>query len=162
PLNDRFPVDVSRTTYYGLVSDYDDVEGDRVMARLEHDITDNFTITNQTVWDRASRDSRYVLPTAVNAPLTTATTQLQYYDRVNEMFRNQPNVAGTFMPGPFGHTISTGVEYTRETSDANSLAAITNPPGGAGAVIADLFDPDPSRAGPIAGVPAGTNSVDID
>ncbi len=162
PLHDRFNVNTSRTNYYGLVSDYDDVEGDRVMARLEHDISKDFTITNQTVWDRSSRDSRYVIPTGVNAGLTTATTQLQYYDRVNEIFSNQTNLAGTFVTGAFKHTITTGVEYTRETSDANSLPTITNPPGGAGAIVADLFDPDPRRTGPIPGVSQGSNSVDIE
>jgi len=153
---------VARDTFYGLATDFDDVQGDRVMARLEHDLTDNFTITNQTVWDRSSREARYVIPTGINAANTTATTQLQYYDRVNEMWSNQTNLAGTFVAGGFRHTISTGVEFTREQSDADRYGAITNPPGAPGAIVADLFEPDPYRAGAIPGVPAQTNGIEID
>jgi catecholate siderophore receptor len=149
----------SRDNFYGLKSDYDDVVGDRVLARVEHDISDNFTITNQTTWDRADRDARYTIPTGINTAATLATTQLQYYDRINEAWSNQTNLAGTFVAGGFKHTITTGVDYTRETSDANRFGTITNPGGGGGT---SLFDPNPDRFnGPYLD-PVATNSVDIE
>ena len=147
----------SRDTFYGLDSDFDDVQGDRVMARIEHDINDNFTITNQSVWERATRDSRYTVPTGINAAATRATTQLQYYGRVGESFSNQTNLAGTFVAGGFKHTISTGVEYTNETSDADRFGTLNNPGG-----QPDLFNPNPDRYnGPFA-KPTSTNSVEIE
>ncbi|MCC7252711.1 TonB-dependent receptor [Hyphomicrobium sp.] len=141
-----------RDNFYGLKSDYDDVYGDRVMARIEHDISDNFTITNQTVWDHAERDSRFTVPTGFTKPSTVG-TQRQYYDRTNEIWSNQTNLAGTFVAGGFKHTISTGVEFTRETSDANRF--------GTQNTNTDIFDPNPSR--PI-GAPLAVsqvNSVEI-
>jgi catecholate siderophore receptor len=148
----------SRDNFYGLDTDYDDVVGDRVVARFEHDISDSFTITNQTTWERADREARYTIPTGINGAATTATTQLQYYDRVNEAWSNQTNLAGTFVVGGFRNTISTGIEYTREQSDALRFGTLTNPGGSP----TDLFDPDPDRFnGPFAD-PTATNSVDIE
>lgn len=147
----------SRDNFYGLRSDYDDVVGDRVLARFEHDISDNFTITNQTVWERGDREARYVIPTGINAAATTATTQLQYYDRVNETWSNQTNLAGTFVAGGFRHTISTGIEYTNERSDANRYPTLSNPGG-----QTDLFDPNPDRySGPWHN-PTQRNGVEIE
>ncbi len=146
----------ARDNFYGLRSDYDDVAGDRVTARFEHDLSDNFTVSNQTVWDRASRDARYTIPTgiAVGAPVQ-ATTERQFYDRVNETWSNQTNLAGTFVAGGFKHTISTGVEYTNERSDANQFGAQN--PGNT-----NVFDPDPDRYNAPSLDPNGRNGVEIE
>lgn len=142
-----------RDNFYGLRSDYDDVQGDRVMARLEYDLSDSFTITNQTVWDRAERDSRFTVPTGFTAP-STAGTQRQSYDRVNEIWSNQTNLAGTFVTGAFKHTISTGIELTRETSDANRF--------GTQNTNTNIFDPNPDRAIAAPLAPSQVNSIEID
>ena len=151
---------VDRDTFYGLSSDYDDVQGDRVMARLEHDISDNFTVTNQTVWERADRESRYTIPYGYIAPTVPfpdgrARTDRQYYDRVNETFSNQTNLAGTFVAGGFKHTISTGIEFTRETSGALRF------PNAGQTSNADLYNPDPNRPFPDFVDPTQRNSVEI-
>lgn len=146
-----------RDTFYGLRSDFDDVVGDRVLARFEHDISRDFTISNQTVWERVDRDARYTIPFGYEPTTNQVTTQLQYYDRVNEAWSNQTNLAGTFIAGGFRHTISTGVEYTREWSDANRFGTLSNPGG-----PVSVFDPDPDRySGPWAN-PTQRNSVDIE
>lgn len=145
----------SRDNFYGLTSDHDDVVGDRVMARVEHDISDNFTVTNQTVWERASRDARYTLPTGYLAGSQQVSTQRQYYDRINETWSNQTNLAGTFVAGGFRHTISTGVEYTNESSDANRF-------GTQNAGNTDLFNPDPTRFNDPPLAPTQTNAVEIE
>lgn len=151
---------VQRDTFYGLATDYDDVEGDRVMARLEHDISDNFTVTNQTTWERADREARYTIPYGYIAPTVPfpdgqARTDRQYYDRVNETFSNQTNLAGTFVTGAFRHTVSTGVEFTRETSDA-----LRYPTAGQTGNT-DLYNPDPYRSFPGFVDPTERSSVEI-
>lgn len=146
-----------REKFYGLASDFDDVTTDRVLARFEHDISDNFTISNQTVWDRADRNARYVIPTGISNPTYQfATSQLNAYQRENESFSNQTNLAGTIIAGGVKHTISAGFEYTREMSDANRFGTQDNPGG-----VTSLFQPNPLRYnGPW--LPATqTNSVDI-
>ena len=146
----------SRDSFYGLKSDYDDLVGDRVMARFEHDLSSNFTLTNQTVWDRVDREARYTVPTGIAVgPPVQATSQRQFYDRVNELWSNQTNLAGTFVASGFKHTISTGVEYTNERSGANQFA--TQNPGNT-----SLFDPNPDRYNAASPAPDGRNDVEID
>ncbi len=143
-----------RDNFYGLASDRDEVQGDRVMARFEYDLSNNFTVTNQTVWDRAERYAQYTVPTGFTAP-STVTTSRQFYDRLNETFSNQTNLAGTFVAGGVKHTISTGVEYTRETSDANRFN--TQNPGNT-----DIFNPNPNRYNAAPLNPTQVNAIEID
>jgi catecholate siderophore receptor len=151
----------SRDNFYGLASDFDDVTGDSVMARVEHDLSDNFTISNQTNWVQADRSARYTIPFGYDAATTTVDTRRQYYDRSNEIFSNQTNLAGTFIAGGFRHTISTGVEYTRETSDANRFGSDGS--GDVGDPLdTDVFNPDPNRFNGPSLAPSQVNAVDIE
>lgn len=145
----------SRDNFYGLRSDYDEVQGDRVLARFEHDLSSSFTLSNQTVWERAERDARYTIPFGYNTGPQTVTGQRQYYDRVNESWSNQTNLAGTFVAGGLKHTISTGIEYTSERSDANQFG--TQNPGNT-----SVLDPDPDRYNAPSLAPNGRNGVEIE
>jgi catecholate siderophore receptor len=145
----------ARDNFYGLRSDFDEVQGDRVLARFEHDLSDNFTLSNQTVWERSDRSARYTIPFGYTPATQQVTGQRQYYDRVNEIWSNQTNLAGMFFAGGFKHTISTGVEYTHEKS--NALQYGTQNPGNT-----SVFDPDPDRfSGPPLD-PNGRNGVTIE
>ena len=146
-----------RDNFYGLASDFDDVTTDRVLARFEHDISDNFTISNQTVWDRADRNAQYVIPTGVSNPTYQfATSPLNAYQRENESFSNQTNLAGTIIAGGVKHAIAAGFEYTREMSDANRFGTLDNPGG-----TTSLLAPNPLRYGGPGLLPTQINSVDI-
>jgi catecholate siderophore receptor len=146
---------VNRENYYGLATDFDDVTTDTVMARLEYDISPNFTITNQTRWSQADREARSVLPFGV-AGTTVQTRQVDYI-RDNESISNLTNLAGTFVAGGFRHTISTGVEFVRETSDAPRRGEINN-----AGQYTDIFNPDPYRNPGIPFVPTERSGIDID
>lgn len=160
----------SRDNFYGLASDFDDVEGDRVMARFEHDLSSGVTITNQTVWERADRVARYTIPTGYEGtavPAQHVPTQVQFYDRVNESFSNQTNLAARFSTGAFSHTVSAGIEVTRETSDANRFGTISCTGGTPTAIVnanlcADAFNPNPYRRPGDPLNPTQVNSVEID
>ena len=103
-----------RDTAFGMSSDFDDVTADAVMARFEHDLSDSVTITNQTRWAKVDREAEYRIPGQGDQLPVQA---LNYYDRQNETFTNQTNLAARFSTGPFRHTLSTGVEYSHEESD---------------------------------------------
>lgn len=126
-----------RDNFYGLTSDFDDVQSDSVLAKFEHDISDNFTISNITRWTEASRESRFTIPTGINAAYEATSTRASY-DRVNTSIANLTNLSGTFVSGGGRHTISTGVEYTHEESDSNRFGTQNAGP-------TDLFNPDPGR-----------------
>ncbi|HYD15049.1 MAG TPA: TonB-dependent receptor, partial [Hyphomicrobium sp.] len=145
----------SRDNFYGLTSDFDDVESDSVMAKLEHDISDNFTISNVTRWNESSRYSRFTVPTGFTPATEEVTTQRQSYDRVNRSIANLTNLAGTFVAGGFRHTISTGVEYTHEESDSNRFGTQNAGP-------TDIFNPDPGRFDDPFLAPTERAGVEID
>lgn len=145
---------VDRDKFYGLKSDYDDTTSDAFLARFEHDLSDAVTLSNQTRWARVDRDSRYTVPFQyLGNGLVRSDTQ--FYDRVNTSLSNQTNLAMQFATGSLQHNLSTGLELTREKSEAATYAEIN--PGNT-----SVFDPDYNRAGPAAEVPAERNQVDID
>lgn len=98
-----------RDTFYGGLDDFDDTKSDALLARIEYDINDSITISNQTRWSNVHRESAYQLPPA-------ATTYR--YDRENETFTNQSNLSAEFYTGTFKHNLSAGLEFSRETADS--------------------------------------------
>lgn len=154
-LYDRVAANASRDTFYGLASDFDETESDAVIGRIEYDISDAVTVNNQTRWARVDRDARYTMPSNYDPVTQLVSTSTQFYDRVNTTVTNLTNVSARFATGSVGHSLSAGVELTREESDSgrtpNSNPGDTN-----------IFDPDPYRAGGVAPMPTQRNSVTVD
>ena len=144
---------VDRDNFYGLASDVDDVDSDAVLFRVEYDVAPNITISNQTRWAQVDRFARYTIPFGFTAP-DTVTGQTQFYSRENETFTNLTNLRASFNTGAVAHTLSAGVEFTRERSDALRAGTVNNP--------VDLFNPDPNRVPGPAFNPTQLNEVDID
>lgn len=105
---------VSRDHFFGLPTDYDDVNANSFIARFEHDLSDSVTVTNQTRWSEVDRKAQYHVAGDGGAPVG----DLNFYDRNNETLTNQTNLAARFYTGQFRHTVSTGVEFSREESFA--------------------------------------------
>lgn len=128
-----------RDLFYGLASDYDDVRADALMARIEHRLTPHSTISNQLRWSRNQRDARYTLPTGYDPVTGMVPTQTQFYDRDLTTLSNHTNFTSRLQTGSLRHTLSAGVELTREESKANRYGTINagNVPVGA---------PDPHRS----------------
>lgn len=127
-----------RDLFYGLRSDFDHTDADAVVGRLEYDISKTTTISNQTRWSQVDRNARYTLPTGYDPVTGLVPTQTQYYDRLTSNLSNQTNLTTEFATGAFHHRLSTGVEVTRETSDAYRFGTQD-----AGAV--PIFNPNPGR-----------------
>ncbi len=130
----------SRDNFYGLRSDFDDVEADSAIARFEYDLAPNVTISNQTRWSRVDRTSRYGLPFGYNTATQVVTVQHQAYDRVNTSLTNLTNLSAEFFTGTFKHNVSAGIELSREESDAWRF--------GTANTTTNIFDPNPGRPGP--------------
>jgi catecholate siderophore receptor len=102
-----------RDTFYGERTDFDDVNSDSVLARFEYDLAPGLTISNQTRWADINREARYHFASSGNIP-----GNIGYYDRTNKSLNNQTNLMAKFDTGGIKHTVSTGVEFAREESDA--------------------------------------------
>ncbi|MGE8498760.1 MAG: TonB-dependent receptor [Pseudomonas sp.] len=144
-----------RDAFYGLTSDYDDTTVDSLLARFEHDLSDGVTISNQTRWARVDRDARFTVPTGYTTATRMVTTQTQFYDRVNTSLSNLTNLSATFQAGSVKHTIATGLELTREESEADRF-------GTANRTSTSVFNPNEDRDGPINLPLTETNDVKVD
>lgn len=90
---------------------YDDTTSDAVLARFEYDIVPGVTISNQTRWAGVDRDADFLI-------IVNENNNRFLYDRSNDTLSNQTNLRAKFNTGPFKHTLSTGVDLSREESDA--------------------------------------------
>lgn len=98
---------------------YDDTKSDALLARFEYDATDWLTISNQTRWSRVDRDANYFFAGQAAAYLL---------DRVNNTLTNQTNLTAEFETGSFGHTLSAGLDLSKEKADVvrNNTASNTS------------------------------------
>lgn len=129
---------IEQDTFFGHVTDSDDATSHRYSARIEHDLTPDLLISNQSRYTDTDRSVLLTSPGTSPASYNAATGLLarsrQANDRENESFANLTNLIANFSTGIFDHSVSTGVEYIYErqfTTSYGSLAVpgtpITNP-----------------------------------
>ncbi len=144
----------ARDSFYGLRSDYDDVTSDVLLARLEYDFASNMTLSNQLRFARVERDARYTIPTSFTAATGVVGSQTQFYNRTNTSLSNLTNLSVHFDTGPVQHSLATGLELTRDQSDADRFGTTNS--------NTTLFNPDPDRNVAFNGTPTEYNKVNID
>lgn len=134
------PPHPSRDKFYGLSSDISRIKADSVLARFEYDVSDTFTLSNQLRYARVDHFAAFTIMNnnAFDPVTQNVATSRQYYDRLTTGLTNQTELAGTAIIGGFKHQISTGIELTRETSEALRRPSQGTDP-------TSIFDPDPDR-----------------
>ena len=129
---------VDTSNYYGQRSDHDDVDADMFTARVEHDIAPGVTLRNITRWGRTSQDlaltgvqgSTLITPNLANPAGWLLRTPSQGKIQRNEILANQTNVTADLDLGGLKHSISAGVEFSREEQDNQTMAAQVNASNG--------------------------------
>jgi len=145
------PVDVDRDNFYGLVNrDFDEAQADIGTLRLDHEFNDTFRFRNQTRYGRTTRNFIVTKP-EYTAGATTVTRNSRSRDSEDTILVNQSDLTSEFDTGFISHTLVTGVELSRETSENRSRGPNTgsSPP-------ADLFNPNPGD--PFSVVPTFTGA----
>lgn len=126
------PPAVDRSTYYGHNADFDDVTSEAVMARLEHDFSDNLRVSNQTRFSSNQREAVVTTPgTSINsyAPATGLLTRSrQGNKRDTDILSNLTNLGANLTTGKIEHSISAGAELTRENAYSPSFTSATLTP----------------------------------
>ncbi len=150
---------VSRDSFYGLRSDFDNTTSDVALARFEYDFSKTATISNQTRFARVDRNSFFTSPTAYNAGTGAVTTLTQGYGRVNTTLSNITNYSAEFYTGAFKHNLSMGLELTREESDAKRYAAAA---ATGQQTTTNIFNPNPNRVPTAFPYVTQTNAVKVD
>lgn len=144
-----------RDNFYGLASDFDDNDSLALLAKIEHDFGNGFTLGNVTRWSQTERKALYTVPSAFNAGTQLVTGQIQAYQRDNDGLANLTNLSGTFATGSITHTLSAGLELSRESSDALRYGTTNTP-------TTPVLAPDFRRVVAQFPTPTQSNEVDID
>jgi catecholate siderophore receptor len=121
-----FSPGVNPANYYGFANyDHEDVNGTAVTARIEHDFATGLKLANQSRYDGNTRAIEATSPQGnATTPIGDATLTHAIYDTRNAVISNQTNLTADFATGAAQHTLTSGLEFSRETSD-NPIWAVT-------------------------------------
>lgn len=133
------PVDVKQGIYYGWKDrDFQKQENQIGTIKLEHDLTENLTLSNTAVYSKSKNDYLWTQPDDSQGNIVNG----QVWRRVNtnltntDTFTDQLALTGKFNTGSLKHSFNTGVEYSKQDSDRGTNI-VTDPNtakiGGSGA-----------------------------
>ncbi len=125
------PAPVNRSNFYGFPDhDHFRTNVDIGTARVEHDFNDNFSIDNQLRYASYTRDLRVTEPLITGysgsqniVPASVPLSSILVHQHViglssrETTLDNQTDVTMRFDTGPLHHTVVTGIEVSRQTSD---------------------------------------------
>lgn len=137
---------VDQSIFFGLKNyDFEAVETKSGTLQLEHDFSDNLTARNVLRYLDSERSSAITAPRPPNR-------QLQRRDMQTENITNLTDVTIEFATGAIQHSVVTGLELTRETTEGRNSAQSTNQPQ-----IPDFFRPD-ANARPLGPMPINSGN----
>ncbi|OJU88719.1 MAG: ligand-gated channel protein, partial [Acinetobacter sp. 38-8] len=121
------PIDVQQGTYYGWKDrDFQKQENQVGTFKLEHDLTDNLTLSNTAVYTKSKNDYLWTNPDDSKGNFynkTTGALDGSVWRRTNSRvgdtdgFTDQLALTGKFDTGAFKHRFNTGVEYSDQKTD---------------------------------------------
>lgn len=121
------PPAVERSTFYGFESDYDEVASDVYTGRFEHDFSRELRVSNQLRFGTNERNAVVTAPgtsAGSYAPATGLLTRSrQGNKRDTEVLSNQTNLGAELRTGALVHSLSAGLELTREKSYSPSFTS---------------------------------------
>lgn len=127
------PVDVKQGIYYGLLSrDFQKQENQIGTLKLEHDLTDNLTLSNTAVYSSAKNDYLWTQPDDSKGNVLNDKVWRRINSRITDtnIFTNQLALTGKFNTGAFKHSFNIGAEYSDQKSDkGNYLTSYPGYPG---------------------------------
>lgn len=118
------PADVPRDRYFGFTDDDFDQDVDILNARLEHHLSENWTLRNQTQYGNYRVDASPTVLSVVGTPAPEASPESVILTR-NRRDReiddtslyNQTDLLGRFGSGRLHHNLAAGLELGRDTYD---------------------------------------------
>ncbi|MCT9977224.1 MULTISPECIES: TonB-dependent receptor [Acinetobacter] len=117
------PVDVKQGIYYGLHDrDFQKQENQIGTIKLEHDLTDNLTITNTAVYNKSTNDYLWTQPDDSKGNVLNDKVWRRINSRITDtdIFTDQLALTGKFNTGAIKHKFNVGAEYSDQKSDKGS------------------------------------------
>lgn len=124
---------VDQSNYYGIANqDFEAVTSGSVNLLVEHDVNDAVTVRNQTVFTSTERDALLTYFQNSTATMYDPTNGIVTPRRIhnqtaNDILSNQLNATATFDTGFIGHSLSGGLEASRETQSVPTWTAVNGP-----------------------------------
>lgn len=140
---------VNSSNFYGLATDYNKVNVDRLTLRVERDISPDVKLQNTTRYGRTSQNYLLTSFMGTTANLLTpgglsnlggwtlARSNPTVKDQVNTILTNQTYVTANVQTGDIKHTLMSGFELTQEKQDNNGYNFSGTLPA------ANLYNPNP-------------------
>ena len=137
------PPPVNYGNFYGLTGrDYEDTLTDTATAIADHSFSRGGSLRSLVRFGRTRRDSLITAPRfESNASTAVRRTDWKSRDQSDAILAHQTDLTSRFSTGRLRHTVVTGIEVARETSE-NWNRAELNP----AAPSTDLFSPNPGDA----------------
>ena len=131
---------VDQSNFYGSKGDYEDVNSFGITGRVEHDLTPDSRVQNQTRYAKTDRKAMttYIGSNAYTSPNVSARRIVN--ESENEIFSNQTNFTTKFDTGFLTHDLSTGLDATHESQYTPTYQTVL--PSGAVFPGASVLDPD--------------------
>jgi len=129
--------------YYGFANfDRERIANDNATVRIEHEFSARLKINNQT---RYSATDRWIEATSPSSNATTpqgeVTLSHGIYQTRNTILSNQTNFRADLETGSVSHTITSGLELSRETADNPIWAVVPNGIANPGYLVG-IYSPD--------------------
>jgi catecholate siderophore receptor len=124
---------VSQENFYGLAdTDFEKIEHQRVIARLEHDFSPDLKLTQQFVAAGTDRDARTTFiansSTTYYNPATRVITPRSLRSQThNEIYHSLTHLAVKFSTAGFAHDLGTGMELSREKQRTPTWVVVNAP-----------------------------------
>ncbi len=120
---DGQPLDVDRSTYYGMKNrDFRKERVDMATVRLEHDFSHDLHLRNTTRYAESAQDYLWTQPDDSKGNYYYGLIWRRPNSRVSEVsyLTNQTDFYGKFQTGAIAHNFATGLEVSREEGENDS------------------------------------------
>ncbi|MDM1756902.1 MULTISPECIES: TonB-dependent receptor [unclassified Acinetobacter] len=117
------PLNAKQGIYYGwLDRDFQKQENQAGTIKLEHDLTDNLTITNTAMYNKSKNDYVWTQPDDSKLNIANGQVVRRANTRITntDAFTDQLALTGKFNTGAFVHSFNVGAEYSKQESDKGS------------------------------------------
>ena len=153
------PISVKQGIYYGIKDrDFQKQENHIGTIKLEHDLSENLTLTNTAVYSKSKNNYSWTQPDDSKGNFYNSTTgelNGKIWQRSNsritdtDSFTDQLSLTGKFNTGSLKHSFNTGVEYSYQESDKGTYKSSDTSNGkcdASTAICTTVINPNPSKA----------------
>ncbi|QIO04979.1 TonB-dependent receptor [Acinetobacter shaoyimingii] len=117
------PLDAKQGVYYGWKDrDFQKQENQIGTLKLEHDLSDDITLSNTAVFNKSKNDYLWTQPDDSQGNIANGKVWRRSNSRITDTgtFTDQLSLAGKFNTGAIKHSFNVGAEYSRQETDRTS------------------------------------------